>query len=212
MRRRDHGRDLVLSMTLAEIFLLLLFVVWWSSYLPAVEVNGVPLTVLEMQARLETLTADNDRLSRDNRILRQLLGIGPDVPTEKLEAAVKDAIDRFRRGHPRCEESNVLVHVTLIGGAARLKFLQSVADVVGALSPGTRRRAAAQAELVDAEVDEVLAATSRVYRARRAAGRDCRFDYRLSYASDSDYREGRERFERVFYAAGGIERIRRQDR
>src|SRR5205814_5535284 len=49
--------NLVLSMTLAEIFLLLLFVVWWGTSLEATPAGTVPPTV-----EVEILKAENSRL------------------------------------------------------------------------------------------------------------------------------------------------------
>ena len=114
MSGRDAGRDnLVLSMTLAEIFLLLLFVVWWSSQVPFV-VDGQTLTSVQMQernkelkAKVDTLTTDNARLGKELGVLKRLLAIGDNVPQPRVSCAVQEALDAARRGHPKYAEQNV---------------------------------------------------------------------------------------------------------
>jgi hypothetical protein len=147
MSGRDVGRDnLVLSMTLAEIFLLLLFVVWWSSQVPFV-IDGQTLTSVQMQERnkelrtkVDTLTTDNARLARELGVLKRLLAIGDSVPVEKFPGAVQDALDAARRGHPKCAEQNVLVDVRMENGVARMTFLQQNAEVLPALSKRSGNR------------------------------------------------------------------------
>src|ERR1039458_10103554 len=47
-----------------------------------------------------------------------------------------------------------------------------------------------------------LEAVRAYYRSAPSGGRECRFDYRLSYQSKEDYFDGREMFEAYFYPAG----------
>lgn len=53
------------------------------------------------------------------------------------------------------------------------------------------------------DVDEALAMIGSYQNAN-----ECRFTYRFEYSSDSDYRRGRQRFDRVFYPGGEVELTR----
>jgi hypothetical protein len=215
MRPRDTSRDnLVMSMTLAELFLLLLFVVWSSSHLPAKDEKNRPVAVAELQKRIrdlqqtvDQLHKENEDLRLDNDLLKRKFGIDPGVSGPGLPKAADDALLTARRGQPKCAEDNVLSDVVMADGVPRLTLLQSPNEIMALIAPDMRPIIAPRVALTDGpQIAAVLNAVQAFYRVRRTQRQECRFDYRFVYTTDTDYRAGRERFEQVFYPGGGIAR------
>jgi hypothetical protein len=207
IRRRT---DLVLSMTLAEIFLLLLFLVWLGNV--GQGVNDPELRVLQLERerealqkennqqkqRLEELTDEVSRLGLTVAAFRKALGIEEPVDRpEQVPGAVADA----KRGSPRCFPNNVFAHVTLEDGIASLR-VTAASEIVQAVGATVKA-----GEIVRDEraIESLMSEIRRFYSSRP---KECRFDYTLFYKTKADYHDGRQQFEQrgVFYAAGLIPR------
>lgn len=208
---RVERTDLVISMTLAEIFLLLLFVVWYG-YSDILKDD--PIAHLKEQlARLEKENATlNKRVKEAEReiveleerlnIWRTLTGFDEPPSREKLRSAIC-------RSRPMCEqENNVLIMASLIQGQISIEMLNESAKLSAWQESKGRLRLEKGVTIVDGgRIDEFLADIGKYYVFAKKEGADCRFDYRLRYETKEDYHDGRHRFENTFYAGGGLQRI-----
>ena len=214
-RNAALGRsDLVIGMTLAEFFLLLLFVIWWY-HAKMARAGEEPLTV-----QLQVLQAENAALqirvkSQEQRIaqleaqlrdrearleaLRAMLGsTGTDTTSmrEAFNRQLQTAVDIVRRGAPKCLEKNTLLAASVRHGEVVVTILSADPGVLaqlrqygaGDIQPGTVYREWWQ-------ISGVLRAVQRYY----GHNPECRFDYRLSYNTAEDYKLGRTQFEGHFY-------------
>ena len=197
---RTRG-ELVISMTLAETFLLLVFMLWYS-----IRPTKPPVP----PQKVEVLVKENEDLKKRNSTLEtQLADIQQrlewwrkrfDQPVPGSEEELKKLLFEAGRGKPKCQDDNVLLDISLINGTAAIKVL---AD-----SPALRSTLLAQqidirpgAVLTDGSAVNILLREARAYR-KAGQDADCRFDYRFTYATVEDYYIGRERFEKYFYSAG----------
>jgi hypothetical protein len=194
--------ELIISMTLAETFLLLVFMIWYSI---RPKVPPVPPTPPEV------IMAENERLKKENLALKsELADIHErlewwrkhfDQPVPGSPEELKRFLFEVGRGRPKCQEDNVLVEVALINGTTTLRILANNPSLREALvaeqidiRPGATITAAAEIEALLREV--------RAFRKGPGREGECRFDYRFTYATVEDYYQGRERFEQYFYTAG----------
>jgi hypothetical protein len=196
--------ELIISMTLAETFLLLLFVIWSGA---AEDHSTTPADMLIQQLKEEnealkkdkdSLEASLNDLTKRLEFLRTHFGELP-----QSEKDLPRILQALGRGKPPCQEpDNMLAAASVIDGKVSLKILAACQDLKKALSnqgidfsPGV--------ELSDpAKIDRVLVAAREFRRIIDQKPRECRFDYRLIFSSYKDYYEGREKFEKVFYTAG----------
>ncbi len=211
MKRRDPLRnDLVIGMTLAEVFLLLLIVGWYGSRLESEAVGGKPGTpaeVLENELKkanqeLEMAKRERDKLEDDRRNLQKNLDwlgerLGAAQPIRDIpsaDAALRGYTTSLKRGKAVCESENVLAHVVadndMIAVTVRKRFAvqDSEFDAGQTLSNGR-------------DVERFLAAVKRYYADRRG-NRECAFDFTLEWRTDRDYRVAKKRFDPYFYPAG----------
>src|SRR5438128_1166411 len=117
MAPRSNRGELIISMTLAETFLLLVFMVWYSVR---------PKFDPHPPNRIEILQAENERLKQANEHLRlELDDINRrlafwrqrfDLPVPGSEEELKKVLYEAGRGKPRCQDANVLVNVSVING------------------------------------------------------------------------------------------------
>jgi hypothetical protein len=206
--------DLVIGMTLAEIFLLILFVVWYSQ--GAGKGPDWKDIAEQRQKEIANLKAEVERQKQDVMKLKAIqkwwednYGVG-DVPAsnEQLRTALdtpqgKKFIEEMKRGFPRCEEDNVLVAVFERDGATEVRIEQPVKEVqTWAGSAGMKIPAAGDVLRNRDAIESFLQSVGRFYENKRLATKPCRFDYKLTYKTAEDYKDGRETFEKYFYPAG----------
>jgi hypothetical protein len=209
-RRGPLTNDLVIGMTLAEIFLLLLIVGWYGSRLESEEEGREPLTpaqVLaeELKAAKQELELQKQRSERLQSTVRELEGILDwlgqrlgakrpirDVPT--AGGALGDYTAGLKRGKAVCDSENVLIHV--IRDSERL-----TATIRHQFAVDGSTFTAGQT-LDEPEIDRFLLAVQHYYSEQRATGRECAFDYTLAWRTDRDYRVAKRKFEPYFYPAG----------
>lgn len=205
--------DIVLSMTLAETFLLLLFLIWLGDVAknagqqPPTDPSILKIENARLRAENDRLTSESKKLEGEVRQLRLIVdafrkAIGipePITSPEQVPPAVKAAAEAARRGAPKCAPENLFARVGLRDGittftvVASASVAQSVAEQGGVAVPVGSTLSA------DDDIAKVLRAVSAYSEAHA-----CRFDYTLTYRTKADYYDGRERFERgrLFYAAG----------
>ena len=201
--------DLVINMTLAEIFLLLLFVVWYG-YTDIL--NPDPYARIKEQiVRLEKenkelkkkLREANDQIADLQRRLdlwHQLTGFEIPPSLSELIEWRKEACRSF----PKCDENNILVHVSVIRGRISMVWLTESPELSQWLSKKRLPKPQIGVPITDQRIIRTLLKGVRDYYSYRKAtnGTECRFDYRLTYESKEDYYDGRELFEHYFYPAG----------
>lgn len=208
-------------MTLAEVFLLVLLIVWWGSAAPGDGSYGIErlkATVAELTARMKALevrAAAADDLALRNEVLEaQLKYIASLLGAERMPSAAADweeVVKRFsataKRGFPECRTGgNVLLHARATDMGLELRLSQDawqpIAEELGIQFPAAMLSPSA----VDSRLPEILRAAERFYSSRKSRQRPCRFDYTLEWTSDAGYRTSREALERYFYPAG-IQRV-----
>lgn len=199
--------DLVINMTLAETFLLLLFVVWYGH--TRIE-NPDPSA--HLKERIASLEKDNERLKGElkqahDRIadLKRRLDWWRDVfPGVDEFTSPGVARQQASRGHRKCDEqNNVLVHASVVRGQFSVEWLTENPKLSKWLADSGRPRPKSGARITDwSTIQALLAGVRDYYSSAKVNETECRFDYRLTYGSKEDYYDGRELFERYFYPAG----------
>jgi hypothetical protein len=188
-------------MTLAETFLLLVFMLWYSIR-PKLDTQP-PTSIEVLQAENQRLKQENERLQSDINDLNRRLAFWQkrfDQPIPGSEEEVRTFLHEAGRGKPKCQDQNVLIEASVIDGTTTLKVL---AD-----STGLRKTMHEQGiEFQPGTLITSPGAINAILRASRDFRKppdnaDCRFDYTFKYSTHDDYYEGRERFEKYFYTAG----------
>lgn len=217
---RQGRSDLVIGMTLAEVFLLLLFVVWWGAAIES-EPGGVDptVTIANLQAQVKELNAKISSLQGEVAGLKESLREKENtikalqIMLNCVDGTVDDCrrgLDGIntdaRRGSPRCEQDNVLVNVFVHAGATRVELVGGSNETLSQLrrADGPVSKGSMLSERRD--IEALLSSVTAYYTSRSQD--ECRFDYRLSYATAEDYYQGRQLFERYFYPAGIVQEQR----
>jgi hypothetical protein len=199
--------DLVIGMTLAEIFLLILFVVWYRQ--GAGQGGDWQKIAEERQQQIAKLNSQLEEQNTQIAELRKIrdfweenFGVSPPASEPELSAALLNSKgQRFRqdmaRGFPRCEDDNLLAEVSVQHGATEVRVKEPVKMIrettsISMPNPGDLLT---DPQPINAFLDSVL----RFYDGRASK---CRFDYKFTYVTKEDYYDGREKFEKYFYSAG----------
>jgi hypothetical protein len=219
--RRSTNNDLVLSTTLAEVFLLLLFVAWYG----VSAVSAGPGSLAQLQRDNERLTSELSNANKELvdlrplktrvQFLQEILKI---VKAEDPKGPVPESIDDWvrwlkthdehvaqnaKRGSPMCNAgANVIVVARVFDGAVTVTVLRDISvEIKSAVTYQTGQ------ELSGPAIEQFLASIARFYDERHRHGDDCRYDYRLEWSTDNDYRFGREHFEQPYFYPAGITRV-----
>ena len=209
MRFTRHERtDLVIAMTLAEIFLLITFVIWYGYS----TILKNPKDAAYLEEQLQRIQKENDKLSselsdtkkvnaeleRRLEIWRKQTGFVNPPSEQELREFVKDA----GRGSPKCEDDNILIHATVVDGKISIKRLIESPSLSRWFSKRGYSLPMLSSTITDRkEIDTFLNEMYHFYSDSNREGPKCRFDYSLTYASKEDYYDAREYFERYFYPA-----------
>lgn len=210
MSERRSRNDLVIAMTLAEVFLLLLIVGWYGSRLESESVGHGqerPVDVVEheledakqklhaVEQQLQNERGRNQQMQRILDWLAKTVNFGK--PIDSIPAA-EAAMERFkaeaRRGKPSCEPTNVLIDVIADRESTAVTLLKEFVTATRDYRAGQVLKSASDIETFLQEVD-------RYYGSKRKQGQDCVFDYSAAWRTDSDYRATRQMFEQHFYPA-----------
>ena len=189
-----------LGLSLVEVLLLLVFAALIVYVADNVEGRGQePHQGVEepksqdagLQARLDAATEKSDDLKR------QLNDMTLFVNELKLMVGAKgstkegfhEAIESLKRGYALCEkDNNTLIEASVQNGEETLQVIGDIpSDLIVNLVKGDQT----------SDLDQIVLFIQDVYQYEK--DHSCRFNYRLKYATDNDYRKAREGFEKYFY-------------
>ena len=196
----DSRSAWTLGVSLVEVMLLLVFaalMVYATDNVESreqephqsVDVPKTPDPVL--QAKLDAATEENDNLERRIRNMTLFVNelkqmVGAKVSTKE---GFHEAIENLKRGYALChKDNNTLIEASVQNGEETLHVIGDIpSDLVVSLVKGDQT----------SDLDQIVSFIQDIHRYAR--DHECRFNYRLKYATDHDYRKARERFERYFY-------------
>ncbi|BFU93382.1 MAG: protein of unknown function [Nitrospira sp.] len=218
MIRTDSRADPVLGLSLVQVVLLLVFAVMLVHVTdngasgqqetrqseraepaqpaePAVQPAAQPVTTpmrddSGLQAKLDEATEHNRRLEKR---LTEMTGLVDDVKgMVGAKAASRDgfqeAVETLKRGYVLCQKDNVLIEASIQNGEESIRVIGEVpSDLDTNLAKGE----------FTSDLDQIVPFMQDVYQYEK--DRKCRFNYRLQYVTDNDYRKARERFEKYFF-------------
>ena len=202
---RRERTDLVISMTLAEIFLLILFVIWYAHGDPGEDCARIKeinkrLTQENSELKEEIKQAKDKIQDLEKRLetWRNLTGFDAPPSQSDYKRWIQDA----GRGNPRCEDDNTLIHATVNNGKISMTIMIRSSRLSAWYSGKGYQLPRVGTEISDRnEINDFLEKIRSFYSTAVVDGKECRFDYNLSYGSKDDYHDGRELFERYFYPA-----------
>lgn len=200
-RREHHGADLLLGLSLAEIFMLFILLTWISSVWqtsPEAPEGG--------QSPQQMVSVPKERLAALEDISRKFAGFSEvvpprykDMPIEQFRETVKAALDRAEkggRGALACVDgNNVLFDALVRNGEVEVRLSSaSPQTALESLERLNGRRYFPGETLRGAEVNALLAALK-----QKQEKEGCVFDYRLYYLTLEDRVLGDDKFERACY-------------
>jgi hypothetical protein len=143
------------------------------------------------QAKLDAATQKNAELVKqlgDRNALVDELKIMVGAKASSKEG-FREAIETLKRGYALCQkDENTLIEATIQHGAEHVQVIGEVpADLFVNLAKGNGT----------SDLDDIVSFIQDVYEYEKE--HKCRFNYRLKYATDNDYRKAREAYEKYFY-------------
>jgi len=182
--------DFVVGLTLAELFLLLIFVVWYQHTALLRNQHNQEQQLSQLHTKVALL---DDKLDA----WRQVTG---SETAGAFAARANEWCRELGRGYAKCEQDNVLVDASVVKGRISMRFLTRSASLWKWLADSGRSEPPLHVEITDpSAIHTLLEEVAGYYRYARIRGSKCRFDYRMTYLSKEDYYDGRELFERYFY-------------
>jgi hypothetical protein len=188
------------GLSLVEVMLLLVFAVLIVYVTDNVESRGQETrqNVGErsgrdagLQAKIHAATEKSEDLRRQlhemTLFVNELkLMVGAKVSTKE---GFQEAIENLKRGYALCQKNNnTLIEASVQNGVETLQVIADIpSDLIVNLAKGDQT----------SDLDEIVLFIQDVYQYEK--DHSCRFNYRLKYATDNDYRKGREGFEKYFY-------------
>lgn len=210
-RRAPLSNDLVIGMTLAEVFLLLLILGWYGSRLESEEAGREPVPPAEILAKelneanraLDEAKLEQQRLEGKLHEFEKILDwLGEHLGSRKpirdvasADAAIRDYTFGVKRGKAVCEAQNTLVQV--VSDQDTLTMILRQPFKVGNTTFDVN-----QTLVGPFEIERFLLEVQKYYSERRLAERDCAFDFTLAWRTDRDFRVAKKKFEPYFYPAG----------
>ncbi len=186
--RSDSGW--ALGVSLATLMLLLVFAALMVYVTDTVEGRPQQLDT-HLQTTLDAATEKNKELEKQLNEMTLLvdelkLMVGAKVPTKD---GLQEAVDTLKRGYALCQKSsNTLIEAVVQNGA---ETIQVIGDV-----PSDLRVNLAKGDQTS-DLEEIVTFLQDVFQYEK--DQSCRFNYRLKYVTDNDYRKARESFEKYFY-------------
>lgn len=200
MGETESRSDWVFGLSLVQVILLLVFAVLIMNVTENVEVRGqesqkgvgeTKTHDANLQARLDAATERNDELEKQLGDITQLvddltLMVGAKGPSKE---GFQEAIESLKRGYSLCQkDDNTLIEARIHNGAETLQVIGEIpSDLIVNLAKGDET----------SDLDEIIPFIQDVYEYEK--DHKCRFNYRLKYATDNDYRKAREGYEKYFY-------------
>jgi hypothetical protein len=191
--------DWVFGLSLVQVILLLVFGATLIYVSQNDDVSGQqPANSSEMnhpsvslQARLDAATERNTALEQELGDMSELvdelkLQVGAKVPSKE---GFREAIETLKRGYALCQkDDNTLIEATIRQGAENVQVIGEIpSDLFVSLAKGDST----------SDLDQIVSFIQDVYEYEK--DHKCRFNYRLKYATDNDYRKAREGYEKYFY-------------
>jgi hypothetical protein len=101
----------------------------------------------------------------------------------------QEAVDNLKRGYSLCQkDNNTLLEASIQHGAETVQVIGDIpSDLIAGLAKGDQT----------SDLDHIVSFIQDVYEYEK--DHKCRFNYRLKYATDNDYRKAREVYEKYFY-------------
>jgi TolA-binding protein len=186
--RSDSGW--ALGVSFATLMLLLVFAALMVYVTDTVEGKPQQLDT-HLQTTLDAATEKNKELEKQLNEMTLLvdelkLMVGAKVPTKD---GLQEAVDTLKRGYALCQKSsNTLIEAVVQNGA---ETIQVIGDV-----PSDLRVNLAKGDQTS-DLEEIVTFLQDVFQYEK--DQSCRFNYRLKYVTDNDYRKARESFEKYFY-------------
>ena len=99
------------------------------------------------------------------------------------------AVGNLKRGYALCQQgNNTLIEASVQNGAETVAVVGDIpSDLRVSLAKGDQT----------SDLEQIVSFLQDVYQYEK--DQNCRFHYRLKYATDSDYRKARQAFEKYFY-------------
>ena len=200
MREAESRSNWVFGLSLVQMVLLLFFVVAILYVTDRGEVGGQePQAVSDrnaaqdpgIQAGLHAATAKNAELQRQVGEMASFLDevkvmVGARYASKE---GFQEAVDTLKRGYALCQkDQNTLIEARIHHGAETIQ-------VIGEIPPDLSVALAKGEETSDLE--QIVSFIQDVYEYEK--DHKCRFNYRLKYGTDNDYRKGRDGYEKYFY-------------
>lgn len=200
MGETEPRSDWVFGLSLVQVILLLVFAVLIMYVTENVEVRGqesrkgvgeTKTHDANLQARLDASTERNDELAKqlgDSAQLVDELKLMVGAKSSSKEG-FQEAIESLKRGYSLCQkDDNTLIEARIHNGAETLQVIGEIpSDLIVNLAKGDET----------SDLDEIISFIQDVYEYEK--DHKCRFNYRLKYVTDNDYRKAREGYEKYFY-------------
>jgi len=144
-----------------------------------------------LQARLDAKAEKNNHLEKQLGDMTLLvdelkLMVGAKVPSRE---AFQEAIESLKRGYALCQkDNNTLIEASVQNGVEAVQVIGEIpSDLEVNLLKGDQT----------SDLDQIVSFVQDVYQYEK--DHKCRFNYRLKYATDNDYRKAREAYEKYFF-------------
>jgi hypothetical protein len=144
-----------------------------------------------LQARLDAEAQKNNRLEKQLGDMTLLvdelkLMVGARVPSRE---AFQEAIESLKCGYALCQkDNNTLIEASIQNGVETVQVIGEIpSDLEVGLLKGDQT----------SDLDQIVSFVQDVYQYEK--DHKCRFNYRLKYGTDNDYRKAREAYEKYFY-------------
>ena len=216
MSTESERSHLLIGMVMADLFLVVLLIVWWgfeslNKEPPKLGETELQAQVLALQTRVRTLEDEvrekvrHEARARELEALLKRLYVKAGYGSAPVGSVGADEVlAGLRRGAPACDagQRNVVILVSAGSDSTEARILSSdfLRQIAAESLGGTG------SQLGNEQIDLLLARVRAFYQTRRVSKQECRFDYRLEWRTDGAYRAARERFERYFYPAGIVQK------
>lgn len=192
----DSRSGVTFGLSLVEVMLLLLFAAILVHVTDPVE-GRQPVADephdrdLGSQARLDAAMEQNRDLAKQLNEMTLLMNEVTLMAGAKgsTKEGFQEAIENLKRGYALCQkDSNILIEASVQHG---METVHVIADI-----PSELKVSLGKGDQTS-DLEEIVSFLQDVYQYEK--DQSCRFNYRLKYATDNDYRKAREVFERYFY-------------
>jgi hypothetical protein len=189
-----------LGLSLVEVMLLLVFAAMMVYATDTVEGRGQePQKIVDepkiqdtsLQASLDAATEKNKDLEKQlNEMTLFINELKVMVGAKGLtKEGFHEAIETLKRGYALCQkDNNTLIEASVLNGVETVQVIGDIpSDLEVSLLKGDQT----------SDLEQIVSLIHDVFQYEK--DHSCRFNYRLKYATDNDYRKAREGFEKYFY-------------